>query len=108
MIKLLADEDVPHPLIAKLRAKGIDIFSVDEEMKSATDTDVFNKAQQQNRAILTFDSDYRQLAQTAETHPGILLITKRTSYTSIVNTLLTHLQTLDNEDIANEILHISP
>lgn len=109
MIPLLADEDVPRPVIEKLRGRGVDILSVDEEMKEATDREVFSAAQERGRTLLTYDSDYRTVAEESESHHGILLVTQRAPHDRVVDTLYSdYIRELDEEDIRNALIHVPP
>ena len=60
-IGLLANENFPVPAIRKLRKAGIDVLAVIEDMPSASDKDVMERARKEKRWILTFDRDYGDL-----------------------------------------------
>ncbi len=109
MIELIADEDVPRPVIAKLRARGYDVYAIDEEMKGELDQDVLAVARETNRVLVTFDDDFKELAQDADTHPGVLYITTRTHYTVIVDEICeSHLAHMNAADLQDTIVHVSP
>lgn len=109
MTALLADEDVPKPVIEKLRSRGVDVAAVDEEMKEATDQDVFATAQEHGRILLTFDQDYRSLAQDTDSHAGVLLITERTRYNHIVAAIYdNYLQEMEPTEFEDTVLHVTP
>jgi predicted nuclease of predicted toxin-antitoxin system len=58
---LLANENVPAPLVRMLRDSGLDVAYVAETIPAATDRDVLAHAVATGRWILTFDRDYGEL-----------------------------------------------
>jgi len=60
-IRLLANENWPRPALLALRAQGLDVESVTELMRRASDVDVLRHAVAQQRWILTLDRDYGEL-----------------------------------------------
>ena len=59
MLKVLADENIPRPLVAMLRSLGIDVFwIVESESRGIGDGEVAAMANAQGRALLTRDSDF--------------------------------------------------
>jgi len=60
-VGLLANENLPDPAIRKLRAAGVDVVAVAEEMVGATDAEVLARARREERWIVTFDRDYGEL-----------------------------------------------
>lgn len=60
-IRLLANENWPRPALLALRAQGLDVESVAEIMRRASDADVLRHAVAQQRWILTLDRDYGEL-----------------------------------------------
>lgn len=61
-MRLLANENVPGPIVAALRALGHDVLSVKEHMPGAKDRDVLARAQADERLVVTFDKDFGELA----------------------------------------------
>ncbi len=55
-MRLLANENFPVPSIKILRARGLEVRSIREEM-AASDRVVLHLAQTENMIILTFDRD---------------------------------------------------
>ncbi|MFB6145702.1 MAG: DUF5615 family PIN-like protein [Candidatus Nanohaloarchaea archaeon] len=104
MRHLIADEDIPRPIIEKLRRRGFSVFSVDEEMKGSLDEDIVEKANDLNQPIVTFDSDFFEYGS----HPGILYITQRTNYDRIVAAVDDIVTKLDNKEIKNTVIQINP
>ena len=56
-MRLLADENVPSPSVALLRAEGVDVVSVLEDHAGMTDSDVVALARRLGRVLVTLDSD---------------------------------------------------
>ncbi len=61
-MKLLADENVPGPLVRELRDRGHDVLFAKEEMRTAPDRQILERAQADGRVLLTFDKDLGELA----------------------------------------------
>jgi predicted nuclease of predicted toxin-antitoxin system len=61
-VRVLADENFPGPLILAMRDQGHDVLSAKESMRGATDRAVLERAQTEERVVLTFDKDFGELA----------------------------------------------
>jgi predicted nuclease of predicted toxin-antitoxin system len=61
-MRILADENFPRPILQALREQGHDINSVKETMRGATDREVLEQAQKDERLVVTFDKDFGELA----------------------------------------------
>ena len=57
-IALLANENWPRPALLALRAAGLDVEAVTENMPRASDAQGLRHAVAQGRWVLTFDRDY--------------------------------------------------
>lgn len=62
LLRILANENFPGPLIHELRQRGHDVVSVKESMRGATDRQVLERAQREERLVITFDKDFGELA----------------------------------------------
>lgn len=60
-MKFLADENFPGPSIIYLRNKNVDLLTVAEIACGISDEQVMQVGLQENRTILTHDSDYGEL-----------------------------------------------
>src|SRR5215469_10333266 len=60
-MRFLADENVSHLVIQRIRAGGFDIVSVSEAMSGASDKDVLDKAGAEERILITEDRDLGEL-----------------------------------------------
>jgi predicted nuclease of predicted toxin-antitoxin system len=61
-VRLLVDENMPGTVIADLRQRGHDIFSVKESMRGADDPAILARAQAESRVVVTQDKDFGELA----------------------------------------------
>ena len=73
---LLANENIPAPLVRLLQTNGFDVQAVAELMPMASDRAVLFYAHQHGRSILTFDRDYGELvfARAVQPPPAIIYL----------------------------------
>ncbi len=73
---LLANENVPAPLLSLLRASDLTVHAVSELMPMASDRAVLHYAHQQGLWVLTFDRDYGELvfARAVPAPPAIIYL----------------------------------
>lgn len=62
MLRILANENVPAPVIRGLRALGHEVASLAEDSPGASDRAVVERAQSEHRLVVTFDLDFGELA----------------------------------------------
>jgi len=62
MLRILADENLPGPVIHLLRDRGHDVLSVKEVMQGSADPAILERAQAEGRIVVTFDKDFGELA----------------------------------------------
>ena len=80
-VRLLANENWPRPALLALRAAGLDVQAVAEEMPRATDADVLRRAAADGRWVLTFDRDYGELVfARAVPHPPAFVYLQQAMY----------------------------
>jgi predicted nuclease of predicted toxin-antitoxin system len=60
-VLLLADEDIPRPSVALLRANGHDVEAIQEERRGDPDINVLALARERRRVLITRDSDFGEL-----------------------------------------------
>lgn len=102
-MRILADEDVPKPVIELIR-QDYETESVDENMKGSTDKEVLEYAKSNNLILLTFDTDFVRKTS----HKGILLVTSRDQYSKVAKAVKQTLETANTQDLKNEVFMISP
>jgi predicted nuclease of predicted toxin-antitoxin system len=61
-MRLLADENVPGPVVAALRGLGHDVFWARESLPGADDELILEIAQRERRVVVTSDPDFGELA----------------------------------------------
>lgn len=61
-MRFLADENLPRPVVQRLRREGLDVRWVQEDFPGVRDEEVLEAAAQDGRVLLTFDKDFGELA----------------------------------------------
>jgi predicted nuclease of predicted toxin-antitoxin system len=78
-VRLLANENLPGPLVRALRREGHDVVWVREAAPGVADPEVLRRAQASQRIVVTQDKDFGTLAfqSRAGAPPGIVLVRVR-------------------------------
>jgi len=73
-MRLLVDENLQEPTLAFLRDLGHDVRGIKEEgLRGAADPEIFGRATQTERVLLTYNVDFVDLRKLAgERHHGII------------------------------------
>jgi predicted nuclease of predicted toxin-antitoxin system len=89
-VRLLADENVHHTVILRLRAAGHDVVAVAEYAPGSEDPDVMAQAVRDRRILITYDRDYGQLvfARALPAPLAIVYVRLRTSAEDIGEAVL--------------------
>jgi len=61
-MRFLADENMPGPAVAALRARGHDVLWIRDSKPGASDAVVLELAQRDRRVLVTADTDFGELA----------------------------------------------
>jgi len=61
-MRILADENVPGPVVTALRAAGHDVLWAKEDTPGASDLEVLSQADRDGRLVVTLDKDFGELA----------------------------------------------
>ena len=61
-MRLLADENLPKPIVEALRAEGHDVLWACTDLTGAMDGVLLNLAESDARIVLTLDKDFRRIA----------------------------------------------
>ncbi|MDZ4158390.1 MAG: DUF5615 family PIN-like protein [Anaerolineaceae bacterium] len=61
-MQLLANENFPGDAVIALRQQGNDVAWVREDSPGVTDIQVLDRAQREDRILITFDKDFGELA----------------------------------------------
>ena len=74
-MKLLADESVDAPIVARLRGDGHEVPSVAEDSPGLPDLGVLARAHQEGVVLITGDKDFGELVYRQRLpHSGVLLL----------------------------------
>ena len=104
-MKFLADENIDRPIVEKLRAKEFDISYIEEEAKGAEDSEVLQKAVEEERVLITFDRDFNK---PEKRHPGVIRITRPDRYGVIADMIEELAETFSRKDFKNTVVESSP
>jgi predicted nuclease of predicted toxin-antitoxin system len=61
-VRILANENIAGETVEALRARGHDVAWIPEDAPSIADREILARAQAEDRAVLTFDKDFGELA----------------------------------------------
>ncbi len=61
-MQFLANENIPGDAVNALRQHGNDVAWIREDMPGSSDVQVLERAQDENRILITFDKDFGELA----------------------------------------------
>jgi len=61
-MRILANENIPGPVVAALRDAGHDVLWAKESMAGAKDPDILSRAKAGARLVVTLDKDFGELA----------------------------------------------
>lgn len=75
-MRILANENIPGVVIKALSIRGHDVIWIRTEAPGSTDVDVIQRAQYEERILLTLDKDFGELAfhQNLSLPSGIILL----------------------------------
>lgn len=99
-LKLLTDENIAKSLVKALREKGYDVKDIKEEnLFGISDREVIKKAKEDDRIILTHDTDFGNLLNyPLQSHQGVVLIRYRNqSPHYVIARLIPLLDTIKNK-----------
>jgi len=107
MIAIQADEHVPQEVVTGLNARGIESYSAYHEgLSGAPDQDIFDYAQQEERVLLTNDTDFFSLLE-AGTHHGVIYITTQRAPTGrIIRDIAWLIDTSAPDDFESNVFYI--
>jgi predicted nuclease of predicted toxin-antitoxin system len=98
-MQLLANENFPLDAIVALREAGHDVVWIREDARGIHDDKVLQRAQEENRIVVTFDKDFGELAFRSKlpAQSGVILFRiTPTSPQYIAQTAVQALATRDN------------
>lgn len=75
MMKFLVDENLGSSISKWLRKQGYDVVCIGTDYSGIDDMDVLKKAYEENRILITCDTDFGKLVfKDQQTHSGIVLL----------------------------------
>lgn len=105
-VKLLLDEHIPMGVVEALKDRNIGVVTVyDLEIDGCLDSRVLEEAVEQNRVIVTQDSDFLKL-DSNEKYFGVLYLTKPLSLGDLTREIIGFVNELDAEDMQNSVVYI--
>jgi len=107
---ILADENIQQPTVRFLQEQGWDIRWIpDEGLAGADDARVFEHAQNDRRALLTYNADFVDLRTlSAFHHSGIIRLRFSNQRTEFVHThLAAALKQFRHEDLSDTLVTIA-
>lgn len=102
MFRLLLDQNLSPLTTSFLRELGYDVTDTRElRIPSASDSSILEIAKQQNRIVLTFDSDFADVREfPIGSHPGVIRLKVIPQTVEVLHPiLLKFLQALETENI---------
>jgi hypothetical protein len=106
-IRYYTDEHVSRAVIGGLRQRGVDVLSVPEANQlGASDLEHLAFAFAEGRVLFTHDTDFLRLAAAGARHAGIVYAHQRTSVGEIIRGLMLVYQTLDAEDLVDQVEYL--
>jgi len=109
-MRLLADENLLEPIIDHLRSQGQDVFSIrDAGLCGISDDNVYRKACEENRIIITMDKDFTRTFRFPPENCGGIIVIKLYKY-MVDETLAIFkkmFRALDEQNIAHNLVIIS-
>ena len=107
MVIIQCDEHIPYSVVRGLRARGVEIFSIEEEnLKSISDEDLLDYCHAKRRILLTNDRDFLVLAK-EKNHSGIIyLVSQYTAVSEIIKSILQLIDTFSEENFGDALFYI--
>ena len=104
--QLIADEHIPKTVVKRLNSFGIDAVHVDGgDLKGTSDEDLYELAASEGRAILTMDSDFRELVE-EKSGPSVLYFTKRVSNRKMASEVVRVFNSTTIQDLKSETIYL--
>lgn len=104
-ISFLLDEHLPSSVAEELEGRGVDVKTVyDVSLDGTPDSGILEFAEQDNRVIVTQDSDFLELNE--EQHSGIVFLTEPVGIGDLTRELARVLENFEPEDLENSVIYI--
>lgn len=101
----LLDEHIPSSVAEELKGRGVDVKTVYQVgLDGSPDTRLLEFAEEENRVIVTQDSDFLKFSE--KQHPGIIFLTEPVNIGDITKELAKQLEKFEPEDLENAVIYI--
>ena len=106
-MKFLADEHIELSIVTGLKFLGIDAISVNEaDKRESDDEEILSFAKDNDRVIITRDSDFIKLHKRGAEHAGIVFISKFLAIGKIIGEIEKISMLFEPEHIKNTVIYI--
>ena len=107
-MRFLVDECTGPKVAAWLRSKGHDVFDVFGQARGSTDSEIIEKAYQEDRILITNDKDFgEKVFREKLPHHGIILLRLENERTPEKIDVLDRLLTNYNENLRDQIVVVT-
>jgi len=104
-ISFILDEHIPSSVADELQGRAVDVKTVyDKGLDGSPDSEILKHARQNNRVIVTQDSDFLELDK--EKHAGIVFLTEPIGVGDLTRELVRILENFEEGDLENSIVYI--
>jgi|SRR3989338_2598166 len=106
-MKFLADEHIELSIVTGLKLLGIDAISANEAGKrESDDEEILRFANENDRVVITRDSDFLKLHNKGAEHAGIVFIPKFLTIGKMIGEIEKVSMLFDSEHIRNTVIFI--
>jgi len=104
-VSFLLDEHLPSSVAEELEGRGVGVKTVyDVDLDGAPDSEILEFAENDNRVIVTQDSDFLELD--GEQHSGIVFLTEPVGIGNLTRELARVLENFEPGDLENSVVYI--
>jgi len=104
-ISFLLDEHLPSSVAEELEGRGVDVKTVyDVNLEGSPDSEILEFAEQDNRVVVTQDSDFLELDE--EQHSGIVFLTEPIRIGDLTRELARVLENFEPGDLEGSVSYI--
>ncbi len=106
-LRFYFDEHIHSAVADALERRGVDVLTVQAATRRGfADKEQLAYALQQERVIVTQDSDYIALVASGQPHAGIAFAQPRASVAEVINSLLLLYDVLSAEEMQNHVEYL--
>lgn len=103
-IRFYLDEHIPNAVTQGLRRRGVDVLTVQEAGRSGlSDFEQLAFAFNQQRMMITMDSDFLNLASQLIAHAGIAYANPTRSIGELIGSIMLLYDVLSREEVQNHV-----